>query len=182
MFCDAVRMKMWLSLFASFLVASSLAGSAAASPKTTTIQGGANQRPSVEGCTNTWLFDGVWRIRVTSVDPIGSAVTMEVRNGSHDSLTTYNSGFAAINGQGIDLVFSDGSVRNLNIDTTKFREELSYIKLPPGGKATTTLRFDPPADASVKPAKLLIKVDPKNSLVHYTVKDPSFRVHLDCVK
>ncbi len=174
---------MYLSLLASLACVFSVAGSLAASPKAPPVQGGANERPSVEGCTNTWLFNGVWRIRVTSVDPTGSAVTMEVRNGSHDSLMTSDSGFAAINGQGIDLAFSDGSVRNLNIDTTKFREELSTIKLPPGGKATTTLRFDPPADPSIKPLKLLINVDPKyNSYVHYSVKDPSFRVHLDCAK
>ncbi|MDQ6930698.1 MAG: DUF4352 domain-containing protein [Candidatus Eremiobacteraeota bacterium] len=168
------------SIALSFSFASHTAASAKIAPA---AAGGTNARASVEGCMNTWLFDGIWRIRVTNVSASGSEVRLEVRNGSHDSLTTADSGFAAINGQGIDLALSDGSIRNLNISTTNFREELSTLKLPPGGKATTTLRFDPPADANVKPVKLLIAVDPKyNSYVHYTVKDPSFRVHLDCSK
>lgn len=168
------------SVLLALTLSTSVSAAYAAAPP---AAGGANERPSVEGCMNQWLFNGVWRVRVTSVSPSGSDVVMVVRNGSHDSLSTADSGFAAINGQGIDLAFSDASIQNLDINTTKFREELSTRKLPPGGQATTTLHFAPPSDPAAKPAKLLIRVDPKyNSYVRYTVSDPSFRVRLDCTK
>ena len=174
-------MKLLLALWAALACALFATPGASAASTPPPAAGGANARASVEGCMNTWLFDGIWRVRVTSVDSTGSQVVMEVRNGSHDALTTADSGFAAISGAGIDLAFSDGSIHNLDISATKFREELSTVKLPPGGKATTTLRFAPATDPAVKPAKLLIAVDPKyNSYVHSSVKDPSFRVHLDC--
>jgi hypothetical protein len=145
--------------------------------------GGANQRVSVEGCQNQWLFDGVWRVRVSNVSPTGTEATLEVRNGTKDAMTPPDGGFAKINGQGIDLAFDDGSVQNLDLDATResYRAELSTKKLPPGGGAKTTLRFAAPSNASAKPVKLLIAVDPAyNSYVHYPTKDPSFRVRLNC--
>ena len=49
----------------------------AAAPGTTTAAstpnngaGGANQKASVTGCVNEWLFNGVWRMRVTKVEPV----------------------------------------------------------------------------------------------------------------
>ncbi len=150
-----------------------------------TVTGGANQRVSVEGCQNQWLFDGVWRVRVSNVSPTGSDATLEVRNGTKDAMSPPDGGFAKVNGQGIDMAFDDGSVQNLDLDATResYRNELSYKKLPPGGGAKTTLHFAPPSNASAKPAKLLIAVDPHyNSYVHYPTKDPSFRVRLDCTK
>jgi hypothetical protein len=145
--------------------------------------GGANQRPSVEGCLGEWLFDGVWRVRATDVTPDGSTVTLEVRNGTTQTLAPPDTGFAKINGQGIDLAFSDGSVQNLDISATAYREELGYKKLPPGAGAIAKLRFAPAQSANAKPVKLLIAVDPQyNSYVHYSVKDPSFRINVNCSK
>jgi hypothetical protein len=145
--------------------------------------GGANQRPSVEGCLNEWLFNGVERVRALDVTPDGTLVTLEVRNGTTQTLSAPDAGFAKINGQGIDLAYSDGSVQNLDISATAYRDEIGYKKLPPGGGTTVKLRFAPPASTSAKPAKLLIAVDPTyNSYVHYTVKDPSFRINVNCTK
>ena len=168
------------SLVALLAAAGPAAGRAATPPP-----GGANQRVSVEGCQNQWLFDGVWRVRVSNVSPTGSDATLEVRNGTKDAMTAPDGGFAKVNGQGIDMAYDDGSVQNLDLDATResYRSELSYKKLPPGGGAKTTLHFAPPSNASAKPVKLLIAVDPSaNSSVHYPTKDPSFRVHLDCTK
>ena len=60
----------------------------------TPAPGGAKQRQAVEGCLNQWLFDGIWRFRVTKVAPInpdgmrpGYGVAVEVRNGTHATLT-----------------------------------------------------------------------------------------------
>ncbi len=161
------------------------AGSAGARAAAPPLAGGTNQRVSVEGCQNQWLFDGVWRVRVSNVSPTGSEATLEVRNGTKDAMTAPDGGFAKVNGQGIDMAYDDGSVQNLDLDATResYRSELSYKKLPPGGGAKTTLRFAPPSNAAAKPVKLLIAVDPSaNSAVHFPTKDPSFRVRLDCAK
>lgn len=149
------------------------------------VAGGANQRVSVEGCQNQWLFDGVWRVRVSNVSPTGTDAILEVRNGTKNALSTADGGLAKVNGQGIDMSFDDGSVQSLDLDATResYRSELSYKKLPPGGGAKTTLHFAPPSNASAKPLKLLIAVDPSaNTYVHYPTKDPSFRVRLNCTK
>ncbi|MEA2664006.1 MAG: hypothetical protein QOI11_950 [Candidatus Eremiobacteraeota bacterium] len=164
------------------LAATGPAGARAATPPPA---GGANQRVSVEGCQNQWLFDGVWRVRVSNVSPTGSDATLEVRNGTKDTLSAPDGGFAKVNGQGIDMAFDDGSVQGLDLGATQesYRSELSYKKLPPGGGAKTTLHFAPPPNPSAKPLKLLIAVDPHyNSYVHYPTKDPSFRVRVDCTK
>lgn len=168
---------------AALLCAVYAAGPSAALAQTPQAAGGANQRVSVEGCMNEWLFDGVWRVRVTSAAPDGTDVTLEVRNGTKDTLSPPDSGFAKINGQGIDLAFTDGSVQNLDIQATNYRDEIGYKKLAPGAGTTTKLRFAAPSSAGAKPAKLLIAVDPHyNSYVHYSVKDPSFRINLACTK
>lgn len=132
---------------------------------------------------NEWLFDGVWRVRVTNAAVDGTNVTLEVRNGTSETLAPPDTGFAKISGQGIDLAFSDGSVQNLDISATNYRDELGYKKLAPGAGATAKLRFTAPTDPNAKPVKLLIAVDPHyNSYVHYSVKDPSFRINLACTK
>ncbi len=159
--------------------------SAGARTATPPLAGGANQRVSVEGCQNQWLFDGVWRVRVTNVSPSGTDAVLELRNGTKESVTPPDGGFAKVNGQGIDMTFDDGTVQGLDLDATResYRKDLSYKKLPPGGGARTTLRFAAPSNASAKPLKLLIAVDPAISpYVHFPTKDPSFRVRLDCTK
>ena len=176
-------MKNRLVFLGSLLLCLSASAAAIAMAATPQPAGGANQRPSVEGCLGEWLFDGVWRVRATDVAADGTVVTLEVRNGTTQTLAPPDTGFAKINGQGIDLAFSDGSVANLDISATAYREELGYKKLPPGAGATTKLRFAAPPGANAKPVKLLIAVDPQyNSYVHYSVKDPSFRINVNCSK
>ena len=175
-------MRTKIALVGALLLGVFVGGNDVGSAATPQPAGGANQRPSVEGCLGEWLFDGVWRVRATDVTEDGSVVTLEVRNGTTQTLATPDTGFAKINGQGIDLVFSDGSVQNLDISATAYREELGYKKLPPGAGATAKLRFAPP-NANAKPVKLLIAVDPQyNPSVHYSVKDPSFRINVHCPK
>ncbi len=174
-------MRNVLSVSCSLLLA--FAAAAPARALAAPPPGGANQRVSVEGCQNQWLFDGVWRVRVSNVSPTGTEATLEVRNGTKNAMTPPDGGFAKINGQGIDMAFDDGSVQNLDLDANResYRADLSTKKLPPGGGAKTVLRFAAPSNASAKPVKLLIAVDPAyNSDVHYPTKDPSFRVRVSC--
>jgi len=94
------------------------------------IAGGANQKASVEGCTRQTLFDGVWRLRVEDVqsahrpfsgDPgtPGYAVRVQIRNGSHRTLSLANSGISG-NGTGVELVTVDGNT--LDLDVGDFRK------------------------------------------------------------
>jgi len=62
------------------------------------VEGGANQKSSVEGCINRWLFNGLIRMKVTKVtqatkpfsgDPgtAGYAVAAQIRNATHKDIT-----------------------------------------------------------------------------------------------
>jgi hypothetical protein len=161
---------------------------AEAVPTTTPAAGGAFQRSSVEGCANEYLFNGVWRIKVLSLDaPPGGPirVTLQVRNGSHaDYPGVMYTGFGGINGALIDLVFDDQNTENMtNADQfVPYNNSIAFKHVPVGGAVTGTLMFSAPQNAASKPVKLLIGYDPKANQqhAHYTVRDPSFRVHLDC--
>ena len=161
-------------------------GARAASP--TPVPGGANQKRSVEGCMNAWLFNGVWRMRATSVDPIedfgtkGLGVKVELRNGTTKTLQPSQSGTGG-QGEGIQLVGTDGNA--LNVDAGAFQTQLGYKDVVQGGTSKAVLRFHfaQPTDADAfKPAKLILQFDQKN--VHVAgvklVKDPSFRIDLSC--
>ena len=150
--------------------------------------GGSFQRSSVEGCTKQYLFNGVWRIKVVSLDtssPGTVAVTLEVRNGSgKDFSMVQSTGFGGLNGNLINLVFSNDDTATMEKadQFVAYNNAIAFKHIPVGGFATGHLTFTAPNDPNVKPTKLLIAFDPKMNLdkAHYTVKDPSFRVHLDC--
>ena len=173
------------------LFAFSSIGQAATPPP---AAGGAMQRSSVEGCIGDQLFNGIWRVKVISVDPAasyndGSQVTgvgvkVQVRNGTSKELSPDQTGFSDINGRGIDLAYDDENAVNAVTAGVGLTENLMDKKLPPGGAATVTIYFPYGPDKTAKPAKLLIAVDGKspNNYAHvkYSVKDPSFRIKLDC--
>lgn len=178
-------MHLLLNLVLSMLVA------AAASP--TPAAGGAMQRSSVEGCVGDQLFDGVWRVRVISVDTAapyndgmqttGIGVKIQVKNGTSKEMAPDQTGFSDVNGRGVDLVYDNDNSANL-ANAGGYTANLMDKSLPPGGGSTITLYFPYDSDKSAKPAKLLIAVDqssPNNTKhVHYSTKSPSFRIHLDC--
>lgn len=159
----------------------------------TPAAGGAMQRSSVEGCVGDQLFDGIWRVKVLSVDPAatyndgtqstGVGVKVQVRNGTSKEMAPDETGFSDINGRGIDLAYDDENTVNL-ANAGGYTENLMDKKLPPGGAATITLYFPYGPDKTAKPAKMLIAVDPHASTnykhVKYSTKAPSFRIHLDC--
>lgn len=161
-------------------------------------QGGADQRASLEGCVNEWLFNGIWRMRVTGVEAIqdpgrggapGWGVTVEFRNGTKNVINlsktgvekgtslALRSGNTLANSEGsawVDAIFKDVPQAAAHV----FR----YNFWHPDG--TTAAQ----ASATV-PAKLIVQVDPnqlKNwvatKTLKYTVPNPSFRVDLTCRK
>ena len=136
---------------------------------------------------NSYLFNGVWRIKVTSVDtgtPGTVGVTLEVRNGSgKDFGMVQSTGFGGLNGNLINLVFDNNDTATMESSGQfmDYNNGIAFKHIPVGGFATGHLSFTQ-KDTKAKPVKLLIGYDPKTNLekAHYTAKDPSFRVHLDC--
>ena len=145
---------------------------------------------------NQPLFNGIWRLTVLSVDPAatfndgstvkGVGVKVKLSNGTTRQLAPDETGFSNINGQGIDLAFSDENTSPISGVGTGYAARIGDKKLPPGGSTTAIWYFNASNDPAATPTKLLIAVDPKASTnyakVHYSVKSPSFRVHLDCTK
>src|ERR1700693_480607 len=156
----------------------------------TPVVGGAFQRSSVEGCAKEFLFNGVWRIKVLSVDtsaPGAVAIKLQVRNGSKtDHSLAQSTGFGGPQGDLIDLVFSDDNTATMDKADAfvPYNNAIAFKHVPVGGGVIGPLTFAAPKDAGHKPVKLLIGYNTKLHVehAHYSVKDPSFRVRLDCSK
>lgn len=144
-------------------------------------QGGANQVAALEGCVNEWLFNGIWRFRVLSLEPLpaggrgGWKARVELRNGT----TANGAALAGTGWQGLMLVLDDGNTL-----------ESQYVEMRDKPFAQGTGLVQEAVfysdDTAKTPTKLLLLLDPKKmntSLkIRYSVADPSFRVRLDCRK
>jgi len=163
-------------------------------PATPAAAGGANERPSLSGCRNEWLFNGVWRVRIGDVTRIskdgstpGWGVNIEVRNGTRATLLPTDAGWDG-NGQGVQVAFADAST--VSVDPYDV-QKLTFNSFPQGGSFIYQLKFYAP-DASAgqrQPTKLLIEIDPKGigdstraKGVSFTVPSPSLRVDLTCAR
>lgn len=150
--------------------------------------GAALAHETVEGCAGQYLFNGVWRVRVVAVDtgtPGSVGVTLELRNGSSKDYTmVQGTGFGGGNGAQINLVFNNDDMETMDKASqyVPYNNAIAFKHAPAGGFISGRLTFG--AQANAKPVKLLIGYDPalNTDHAHYTVKDPSFRVHLNCAK
>ncbi len=150
-------------------------------PKGSQVAGGANQVVALEACVGEWLFNGIWRVRITDPQDLtgdrnGRSYRFEFRNG------TKLSGFAP-SGTGMD-----GILMALENGTTVGAENVNEVSDPPylaGGSHSQTINFywD---DASVKPQKIVVLFNPKNMNTSFDVKfnvpDPNLRFKTDCTK
>ncbi len=161
-----------------------------------TTTGGANERPSLEGCLNESLFNGVWRIKASKLEQIskdggtpGWGLMLELRNGSKTTLISTDAGVSGT-GEGIQLAFADAT--SLSVDPYDV-QKLTYASLPQGGAVIRQLKFYYPNDVDPStvqtPTKFLLQVDPKGigftakqAGVAFSSASPSFRVRLDCTK
>jgi hypothetical protein len=159
-----------------------------------TAEGGSHQLSASEGCMNQWLFDGLWRLRVTNVAPVmdsmgllpGYAVTISVRNGSNATTQLEQTG-VQLKPAG-HLVFDDGNTLDSTdaADIVSWNNEL-FKDLPPSAGFTHTINyfFNPKPATIPKPVKWLWDIDKSKAwknAPHYTIADPSFRVDLTCSK
>ncbi|MFK7604145.1 hypothetical protein ACI3L1_18265 [Deinococcus sp. SM5_A1] len=162
--------------------------------------GGANQITALEGCINQTLFNGIWRVKVVSLDPLNSsdtwspdtpgwAVKLEVRNGAQKTTSLMNTGFGASSGGSQPaLVLADGSTLAMN--DSDFLTPWSRAVLQ-GGVNTFTLRFAYPRGTTeaqaqaLKPTKFILQINgklPAYAEVKYSIPDPSLRINLSCKK
>jgi len=153
-------------------------------------QGGAYQAEAVEGRLNEWLFNGLWRVQVSQIEPItdpfnsarpGWAVTLEFANGSRKSTSQFVTGVTYPE-------LYDEKDRKLTIDENDWQTGSWFKELPPGGKVKHSAKFyypsGTPAASTDRPKKLLILVDVNNGNfkstgLKYSVKNPSFRISLE---
>jgi hypothetical protein len=145
-------------------------------------EGGANQIAALEGCVGEWLFNGIWRVRVTNPTPIsgernGITYRFEFRNGTNKGgFAPSGTGF-----KGIMLALDDG--------TTVAAVNVNEISDPPylsGGSHAQVLEFfwD---NTERTPTKLIVQFDANDPYyklgeVKFSVLNPSLRINSKCQK
>lgn len=163
-----------------------------------TAEGGSTQAGAQPGCMNQWLFDGVWRVRVTNVafEPKGDrpaawAVTMQWGNGtSYAGITPTDTRV-----QDMVLALANGDTLTATDTTTGnlTQQKLFFHSFPASGQYTHVQQFyGDTLDENNKPAKLLItfdiagyrKANPNNTGKFWKQKTPgyNYRVDLTCTK
>jgi hypothetical protein len=163
-------------------------------------EGGSTQASAQSGCMNQWMFNGVWRVRVTNVSyaPAGDKpnawnVTMQWGNG-----TSYAGITPAVDTLKQDMVLALANGDTLAPgDTTSGalnQQQLDYHSFPASGQFTYTQSFyeNQTLDQSNKPAKLLITFDVAKYRQYHPGKDAKFwrqktpgynyRIDLTCSK
>lgn len=166
----------------------------------TRAAGGAEQISALEGCLGTDFFNGIWRFKVLSLEPLtddpnqpGWALEVELRNGFQATLQPIFTGLSA-DAERMHLISSAGAPLEMTVTDTLNGQQLSYANLPPGGMWAGRLTFHHPfgtsPDEAEPPTKLLVEVNPAGVVwgaegsgaggVTYSVPNPSFRVDLTC--
>lgn len=187
--------------FVPFLITAVFAVSAlTASAAQPAAEGGSTQVGAQDGCMNQWMFNGVWRVRVTNVafhpkgdDPNSWDITMQWANGTSyagiSPTDTMKQSMVLALQNGDTITASGDSVRgSLN------EQKLDFHTFPASGQFTYTQSFisGDTLDENNKPAKLLITFDvPKYKAAHpgkdakfWRMKTPgyNYRINLNCTK
>ncbi len=153
----------------------------------TPAQGLAQMSNSRNGCMNQWLFNGVWRARITKVEPItdgakqtGWQVTQTWGNGTGRELSPADSSLLAE-----QLALASGA----KIQAEGHRQEgLAFNTLAPSGQFTYTQTFignNATVDPNDKPKALEVSFDNKivsqSNKPHFTSNQYNFDYNLTCV-
>jgi hypothetical protein len=153
----------------------------------------AGDATTAEGCMNQWMFNGIWRVQVTKVEPfmdgpqqVGWQVTEVWRNG-----TTQNFAPGDFFTKPQQLQLTDGTAIS-TADTTTSTLSQSGIDshgLPASGQWTAVLVFRSAkgaVDAANKPKALIIsfdnaKLSQARFKPQFSTKKYDYRIKLDCV-
>jgi hypothetical protein len=147
--------------------------------------------PVRDGCVNQWMFNGVWRVRVTAFAPhmadgqqTGWDVTEQWRNGT-DQTTSPGPGTYELSQQ---LEFQNGDKIGAEDSTTGTlsQQDVDYHDFPPSAQYTHVQFFyAPKVDPNNKPVAAIVAFDSaKLSQVagrsHFSVTPPNFRFKFAC--
>jgi hypothetical protein len=148
--------------------------------------------PTREGCMNQWMFNGIWRVRVTKVDPlpdnsgkqVGWLVTEQWRNGTDRKLSP---GATFTKDQQIMLANGATITADETTNGTLSAQDLVYHDFPPSAQYTHMQKFiaSGPFDPSIKPATVIISFDAarlaqNKTLPQYSINPPNYKIKLDC--
>jgi hypothetical protein len=181
------------------LAACAFAAPVAAIAQQPPTQGGSTQVSAQSGCMNEWMFDGVWRVRVTNVawrpagdKPNGWDVAMQWANGtSISALSPVDTGK-----QHLVLALENGDTLSADDSTTGAlnEQQLDFHTFPASGQFSYTQTFysGQTLDQNNKATKLLVTFDvatykknhPGKSARFWNVKTPAYnyRIDLTCSK
>ena len=167
--------------FSSSLLAALLVATAIVPPMQASAQSNSRQ-----GCLNQWLFNGVWRAKVTKVEPImdganqtGWRITQVWRNGTPRELAPADSQFK---GESLRLSGTtlEGEEHNQQV--------VVFNTFAPSGQLTYAQSFYGPnmrVDPSDKPKSLDVTFDgatlAKTDKPHFTSSKYNFHYNLGCV-
>lgn len=171
------RARVFVGFMSLVLVMTSIAGGSSAAIADSN---------TAEGCMNQWLFNGVWRAKVTAVEPTmngsqqtGWQVTQVWRNGTSQELAPADS----------MLLPEQLSLSGSTLEAEGHRQEgLAYNTDAPSGQFTYTQTFFGPnmlADPSNKPKTLDVTFDSTKLATmhkpHFTSRRYNFHFNLGCV-
>lgn len=148
--------------------------------------------PTREGYMSQWMFNGIWRVRVTKVEPladdggkqIGWLVTERWRNGT-DRKFAPGQTFA----KDQQLVLANGAMIAADETTngTLSAQDLAFHDFPPSAQYTHKQKFISAGsfDPSNKPAAVIIAFDTarqaqNKTLPQYSINPPNYKIKLDC--
>lgn len=145
------------------------------------------------GCMNQWMFNGIWRMRVTDVEwhpadgtPAinGWDVTMEWVNGTNGSTLTPVD--TAIKDQVLALASGDTITATDSTPGTYNEQQLNYHSFPAGGAFTYTQHFltGQTLNQKNKPAQLFVTFDPAAHGKYWPqpATGYNYRINLTCKK
>ncbi len=143
-----------------------------------------------EGCMNQWLFNGIWRVRATKVEPlmdgsqqVGWQVTEAWRNGTTQEMAPSDS---LLKDQALEL--ADGSSITASSNNTGGMSMglVAYHQIAPSAQFLYVQKFRAAAlNRDVQPKGLTITFDGARlaqfkGKPHFTTSDYNYRIKLDC--
>jgi len=144
------------------------------------------------GCMRQWMFNGIWRVQITKVEPlielgtqVGWQVTEVWRNGTSVELAPATDTF--MNDQQLELANGQWISTNDTTEGTLSNEVVGYEDLPPSGQFTQVEKFYPHGhfNPANEPSAVYISFDASELAQHkdkpqFTVGRSDFEVRLTC--
>jgi hypothetical protein len=145
-----------------------------------------------DGCVNQWMFNGVWRVRVTGfgahTDPIsntqtGWEATEQWRNGTDRTLTPSADSFPL--SQQIVLQNGDKIAAWDSTASGLSQQQIDYHEFPPSAQLTHVQTFwTSHFDSNNKPIAVIVAFDAaklqKASRPGFSINPPNYRIKFDC--